>query len=136
MNEPARQPPRGRAGLTLIEVMLTMVILGIAGIVLVSSVAQCLAVVRSTRLYNHAHALLARVEVEHPLFADEIEAGEESGRFAGTDYGDFEWTRRIEPVGEETDRLFEVTTRIAWTQRGRSGFEEVVFYRIGPEVLP
>ncbi len=124
---------RARAGLTLIEVMLAMVIMTIGGMVLITSVSQCLGVVRAARLYNHAHALLARIDLEHPLFDEDVQAGTERGYFGGTDYGNFEWTRTIEAVGDEEDRLFEISTRVSWTRRGRAGYEEVVYYRHAPE---
>lgn len=124
---------RTKRGLTLIEVMLTMAILGIAGAALVSATAQCLAVIRTTRLYNQAHTLLARVDLEHPLFGEDIQAGTERGRFREADYAPFSWERTIEIVGDEEDRLFEIRTRILWTERGRRGFEEVVYYRHAPE---
>lgn len=125
-----------REGLTLIEVMLTMAILGIAGIVLVTSVSQALGVVRATRLYNHAHTLLAQVKLENPLFDEDVAPGTEYGSFPGTEYGTFEWTRTTEQVGDEADGLFEVTVRISWSRRGQSSFEEVVFYRhVPPEAF-
>lgn len=134
MNRTTPQPPSGaRAGLTLIEVMLTMVILSIAGIVLITAVSQSLAVVRAARLYNQAQLLLAQVELEHPLFDEDVEVGTERGRFAQTDAGPFDWERTIDVVGDEEDRLFEVRTRISWSRQRHSGFEEVVTYRYAPE---
>ena len=133
MNERRSDRQRNRAGLTLIEVMMTMVILGIAGIVLVTAVSQCLGVVRAARLYNHAHMLLAQVDLEHPLFDEDVEVGREQGRFRRHELGDFSWSREIEHVGDEEDRLFEVRTRIHWTRRSQTGFEEVVYYRYVPD---
>ena len=119
--------------MTLIEVMLTIIILGIAGIVLITTTSQGLGVVRSARLYNHAHTLLARIELEHPLFDEDIQVGTEQGSFPRTELGDFNWSRTIEMIGEEEDYLFEVRTRVSWTRRGQTGYEEVVFYRYAPE---
>lgn len=124
---------RAKRGLTLIEVMLAVAIMGIAGIALISAIGQGMAVVRGARLYSHAHTLLARVELEHPLFNDEIDVGVEQGRFDDRELGAFEWRRQIEAVGEEEDRLFLVTTRISWTRSGRRGYEEIAFYRYAPE---
>ncbi len=123
---------RSRAGLTLIEVMLAMAILAIGGIVLISSVSQCLAVVRAARLYNHAHTLLARIDLEHPLFDEDIQVGTERGRFSGAEYRDFAWERETELVGDEDDGLYEVVSRVTWSRRGETGFEEVVYYRYVP----
>ncbi len=133
MNDAPHPRNRSRAGLTLIEVMLTVVILTVGGIVLVTATSQCLGVMRAARLYNHAHTLLARVDLEHPLFDEDIQVGTERGHFSGAEYGNFEWSRAIEMVGDEEDRLFEITTRVSWTRRGQAGFEEVVYYRYAPE---
>lgn len=122
-----------RAGITLIEVMLTIIILGIAGVVLITTTSQGLGVVRSARLYNHAHTLLARIDLEHPLFDEDIQVGTEQGRFPSTELGEFSWSRTIEMIGEEEDGLFEVRTRVSWTRRGQGGYEEVVYYRYAPE---
>lgn len=122
-----------RAGITLIEVMLTIIILGIAGVVLITTTSQGLGVVRAARLYNHAHTLLARIDLEHPLFDEDIQVGTERGRFPSTELGDFSWSRTIEVIGEEEDGLFEVRTRVSWTRRGQTGYEEVVYFRYAPE---
>lgn len=122
-----------RAGITLIEVMLTIIILGIAGVVLITTTSQGLGVVRAARLYNHAHSLLARIDLEHPLFDEDIQVGTERGRFPSTELGDFSWSRTIEVIGEEEDGLFEVRTRVSWTRRGQTGYEEVVYFRYAPE---
>ncbi len=121
-----------RSGLTLIEVMLALSILGIGLFVLVAGTAQGLAVVRAARLYDHAHGLLGRIEAEHPIRSEDIRPGVERGAF-GYEHRDFSWEREIDYVGDEEDRLFVVTTRVIWSRRGRRGFEEVVTYRHLPE---
>lgn len=113
--------------------MLTIIILGIAGVVLITTTSQGLGVVRAARLYNHAHSLLARIDLEHPLFDEDIQVGTERGRFPSTELGDFSWSRTIEVIGEEEDGLFEVRTRVSWTRRGQTGYEEVVYFRYAPE---
>jgi prepilin-type N-terminal cleavage/methylation domain-containing protein len=133
MSERRARRMRRRAGLTLIEVMLTMVVLGLAGVVLITATSQALGVVRAARLYNHAYQLLNRIELEHPLFDEDVEEGEEQGSFRDTGLGTFRWTRSIAVVGEEEDDLFEVRTRVSWSQRGRTGYEEVVTYRHVPQ---
>ncbi len=127
-----RKKNRGSEGLTLIEVMLSLAILGIGLFVLVAGVAQCLAVVRTARLYDHAHGLLGRIEVENTVIPGEIRPGTERGGF-DSDFRDFSWEREIDVVGEEEDRLFEITTRVIWSRQGRRGFEEVVTYLHAPE---
>jgi prepilin-type N-terminal cleavage/methylation domain-containing protein len=121
------------SGLTLVEVLLAMAVLSIAGISLISAMGQAVAVVRSARLYNHSHTLINRVQLENPLFDEDIDVGRESGVYQDVRLGAFNWTREISLVGEEEDRLFEVRIRISWAVRGQSSYEEVVFYRHVPE---
>lgn len=119
--------------MTLIEVMLAVAILGIAGVSLVAAIGQGMSVVRSAQLYAHAHTLLARLELEHPLFDEDIAVGVERGSFYGEQLGAFAWQRTIETVGEEEDSLYQVTAQVSWSRRGRRSFEEVVYYRFAPE---
>jgi prepilin-type N-terminal cleavage/methylation domain-containing protein len=122
-----------RTGLTLIEVMLALAILGIGLSVLIASASKCLAVIRQSKNYETARHLLALVEVEEPLLLKEkIEAGSEDGQFTG-DYYSYKWSRNIEVVGEEEDGLFSVTTRVSWSERGANPHEEVVEYLYAPE---
>lgn len=122
-----------RDGLSLIEVMLAMAILGIGLFVLIESASRSLAVVRAARLYDHAHSLLNQVELRNPLINKELEVGVEQGRFDDPEFRDYQWTRTIEVVGDEEDELFLVTTRVSWTRRGQSSFEEMAQYRYAPK---
>jgi prepilin-type N-terminal cleavage/methylation domain-containing protein len=127
-----RQTARARAGLTLIEVMLAVAILGIGITALVAAASRCLAVVRRAKNFETARHLLAVVEVEEPLqLKEEIEEGSESGSFSG-DFRGFSWQRRITMVGEEDEGLYEVSTRINWSELGKTSFEEVVTYLYAP----
>ena len=122
-----------RAGLSLVEVLLAVVILSIGITVLVDAASRCLAVVRQSRNYETVRHLLARVEVENPLqLEDEIKEGSENGDFKGGPW-DYTWTREIVIIGEEEDRLFEVRTRVfkAGTQPGSS--EEIVTWMYIPK---
>ena len=68
---------RQRSGMTLIEVLAALAILGIGLAVLIQSVARCLAVVHTTRNYETARYLLQRLDLEHPLgVTDPIVAGQ------------------------------------------------------------
>jgi len=125
-----------RYALTLIEVLLALTILSIGLFVMIATASRCLAVARQAKHYEKARHLLARVEVEEPLpLKEEIEEGTESGGFRG-ESSDYRWRRTIELVGEEEDALFEVTTRVMWSDRGQQAFEEVVTYlHAPPDVL-
>ena len=109
---------RQRYGMTLIEVLAAMAILGIGLAVLVQSVARCLAVVHTTRNYETARYLLQRLDLEHPLGVTEpIVAGVSDGRFDPPN-DDFTWNREITAIGMEDEPLFQVKTRIAWSNTG------------------
>lgn len=123
--------PARNAGLTLIEVMLAIVILGVGSGVLMLATARCLAVVTKARHYSTAHRLILRVGTENPLTRGEMDAGIESGDFEdGT-----RWERKvIEPEDENREGLYTVRTRVSWSTRGKERFEEIVtWHYIEPE---
>lgn len=122
--------------MTLIEVMLAVVILGVSLGVLVEAASRSLAVVRQARNYELARRMLGRVEAEHPLWLeDEITAGQDGGGFDGGPEG-WSWERTIEDLGaveEQQEGLFRLTTRVSWAQGRRVGSEEVVQLLYVPE---
>lgn len=115
--------------MTLIEVMLAVVILGLSLGVLIEAASRALAVVRLARNYEMARRMLGRVDAENPLrLLDEIAAGQEGGGFSGGPSG-WSWTRTIADFGEEDDQkegLFQLTTRVYWSEQDRKGMEETV----------
>lgn len=125
-----------KAGLTLIEVMLAVVILGLALGGLVEAASRALAVVRQARNYEMARRMLGRVDAENPLrLEDEIQAGEESGGFDGGPAG-WSWTRTLVDYGaddEQKQGLFLLTTRVYWSQGDKRGLEETVQYLYVPK---
>jgi len=126
-----------KSGMTLIEVLLAVVILGTALMALVEGASRALAVVRQARNYEQARRMLGLVEAENPLrLEDEITAGQDSGGFTGGPSG-WSWVRIIEDFGaedEEQEGLFQVTTRVYWSQSGdRRGMEETVQMLYVPE---
>ncbi len=111
---------RQRCGMSLIEVLAAMAILGIGLGVLIESVARCLSVIHTTRNYETARYLLQRLDLEHPLgVTEQITAGDTDGRFDPPN-DDFTWSREITPLGLEDEPLFQVKTRIAWSNEGGS----------------
>lgn len=115
--------------------MLALVILGIGTAGLVLAAGRCIAVVRKARIFEDSRMLFGRVELEDPLaLKEEIEEGTESGDFEGGPEG-YRWSREISIVGEnEEDGLFQVTTRVYWTDRGEEKYDEVVTYLFSPRV--
>ena len=107
-----------RSGLTLIEVLLALAILGIGLSVLIQSVSRCLQVVHKTRNYETARYLLQRLDLEHPLgVTEQIATGVDQGR-CDPPNDDFSWSREITAIGLQDEPLFQVKTRIAWSDDG------------------
>jgi prepilin-type N-terminal cleavage/methylation domain-containing protein len=133
MNAPLQPGPARCAGMTLIEVLLALAILGVGLTILVSTAAKGLTVAKKARYFETARHLLGMVELEAPL--DNIDDVLDKG-----DGGTFErpnqlyrWTREFEIVGPEEDRLFLVRTRIYWAERGQESYEEAVTYLYSPD---
>lgn len=123
------KPATRRAGMTLIEVMLAVVILGMSLGALVEAASRALAVVRQARNYEMARRMLGRVDAENPLrLLDEIVAGTESGGFKGGPSG-WSWTRTLVDFSaddEQKEGLFQLSTRVSWSQGEGRGMEETV----------
>jgi hypothetical protein len=115
--------------MTLIEVMLAVVILGMSLGALVEAASRALAVVRQARNYEMARRMLGRVDAENPLrLLDEIAAGTTSGGFDGGPSG-WGWTRTLVDFSADDDQkegLFQLTTRVTWAQGQGQGMEETV----------
>jgi len=122
-----------RAGLTLIEVMLALVILGMGMVALVTAAGRCISVARQAKNFDTARELLSRVEVEQPMMLEEtVEDIAGSGTFESP-YEDFSWTRTVEPEGFEEDGMWRVETEILWTEDQRGKKEKVVTLIYWPE---
>lgn len=123
-----------KSGMTLIEVLLAVAILGVGAGVLMMATARCLAVISKSRHYSTAQRLILQVGAEHPLTRGSIKVDSDSGRF--DDDPDYTWERQItEPEDENRKGLYTVRTRVSWSDRGKTSFEEVVTWQyIPPEV--
>ena len=121
-----------KAGLTLIEVLIAMVILSVGVSSLMMAMTRCLAVVRTARNRDTARNLLRRVDIENPIDKKEIEETMESGTF--DDAPGFSWEREITMVDEEErPGLFVVDTQVRWSRAGKDAFEEMVEYKYAPD---
>lgn len=124
---------RHKTGLTLVEVLLAVAILGIgiAGMIMAGS--RCLAVARQARNFLQAREAIAQVEVESPLaLVEDMDRANDGGSLKAP-YEKFRWERVVEPVGLEDDHLYQVTTSISWSEQGRAGGESVVTYVYRPD---
>ncbi len=121
-----------KLGLTLIEVLLALVILSVGVSSLMLAMARCLSVIQTARHRDVARNLIARVDIENPIEDAELDEISDSGTFS--DVEGYEWVRTIEMVDEEErPGLFLVTTRIEWSVRGKTAFEEVTSYKYAPD---
>lgn len=125
----ARRGQRSRAGLTLIEVLLALAILGVGLSVLVASAGRAMSVVKQVRHFTTARHLLDILDLEQPIEDLAALMGiTESGGFESPNDA-YSWERSVEPMinmeDEETE-YFIVRSRILWSDRGRSSFEERV----------
>ncbi|MBP1588624.1 MAG: prepilin-type N-terminal cleavage/methylation domain-containing protein [Kiritimatiellae bacterium] len=137
--------PRPNAGLTLLEVMVAVVILGTSMGGLVAMASRSLGIVRQAANYEMARRMLGRVDAEKPLWLeDEIQPGTTSGKFDGKEAreNNWRWERVIEEVETTAESsaeenaaggLFLLTTRVYWGETGgRGGHEETVQYLFVP----
>lgn len=114
-----------KSGMTLIEVLLAVVLLGTGGGALLLATARCLEVAGRSKHYSTAQRLIANISAEHPLSRGMIKEGRDSGLFY--DAPGYRWEREIEGADtEDREGLFTVRTRVLWSDRGKSAYEEIV----------
>lgn len=118
---------RGAAGLTLIEVLLSVAILVVGFSVLLTAASRCLAVMKSAKNYQAAHAVLDRGDLEHPLF---LTNRVEDLAVNAKEYDGLTYSRVVED-DEDKDELYLVRTRVSWGDGGQ--YEEVLSYVYFPD---
>jgi len=116
-----------KRGLTLLEVMIAVIIIGFGFVSLLSASARCLKVVKQAREFETARSLMERLKKEDPLQLDEVD-GDEMQRGTFDEFRDYRWERELTLVGEESDRFYLVKTRVVWEADERKKKEEVVEY--------
>lgn len=122
-----------RGGLTLVEVLLALAILAVTAGVLMTAVSRCLAVVRLSKNYYDARRILDLGELEHPLLVTKDEINKTKDKVINLNVGPLEYEDRytFTRTGERSTRfkdLVVVTTRVAWSTKGREAHEEVTSY--------
>ena len=124
---------RRKAGLTLVEVLLALVILGTGMVALVTAAGRCIGVARQAKNYETARELLARVEVEKPMMLEETAEDDAGDGVFEAPFSNFRWKRTVEPEGFEDDGLWRVITEINWTEDKTARNEKVVTLIYWPE---
>jgi prepilin-type N-terminal cleavage/methylation domain-containing protein len=128
-----RSGPAQCGGLTLIEVLVALAILGVSAGVLMTAVSRCLAVVRISKNYYTARHVLDLGELEHPILLkkDKVSGQQQvvNLRIGPITYpNDYVFTRDAERSETFNEDLYVVHTRVTWSTRGQQSFEEVVSY--------
>jgi prepilin-type N-terminal cleavage/methylation domain-containing protein len=130
---------RKKAGLTLIEVLVAVVILGSGLVILISAASKCISVAKQIRTYDTARELLGVVEQEFMnklLEGDKLKELSDSVSFRDP-FTRYRGSYRTEEVGLEEDGLFKVYYTVQWAERGRNSSEETVtFMQQTPEGGP
>lgn len=129
-NDPAKAC-RGKAGLSLVEVMIAVLIMGVGISSMVAAATKSLAVANKAREYETVRRLIGQVDLEIDIDLEEIKEGVESGRFVSP-YSDYSWKREIEELEGEALGMFLVKTSVSWSDRGKTVTEEVQTYIHGP----
>lgn len=117
-----------KSGMTLVETVLALAILSIGIFILIETTAKCLAVVRLSRNYQTARAVLDRGESEYPLQGTN---GVEKNKVEPVDYNGYVFSRDIQPVDGEK-KLYKVVTKVAWSETGHESGEELIGYLYCP----
>ena len=118
-----------RDGLTLIEVMLAVAILGVGMAALLTGASRCVAVMKLSREYQEAQWVLELALLEHPIVEQDPIDEQEVDR---EDYDKYTFSREVED-DEDEDGLFVVRSRVRWPAGQGERTEEVVQYVFRPE---
>lgn len=138
-----------KSGLSLVEVMIALVILGTALISLLGATSRCLAVARAARDYENARHLIsvtqqqfkeAQLEAETSQTYEGLEEQEEEisfdepyERFTGGWRVEEVLTKGDTAVEEGCEGLYMITYFVNWLDREKDMGEEVVTYVYDPE---
>ena len=124
-----------RAGMTLVEVLLATMILGLCFVAQLTALSRCLAVMRVAKNFQEAHYVLGDAAVEFPLLRsrqEEIDDPSEWEVPAEPYDGGFVYTRSIDDPDAEGDddfRLVRITETVSWAAMGKTKSEVVESFR-------
>ncbi len=121
----------GRAGMTLIEVLLAAALLGLGLASLLGGLSNCLAVMKASREYQQAQWVMGLGELKYPIREveeiEDLEVDPDSGLAEG-----YTFERTVDEKdlasGQEDDGLYVLRTRVVWGSGGAGQTEELVGY--------
>jgi prepilin-type N-terminal cleavage/methylation domain-containing protein len=130
-------PCRVRGGMTLVEVLLAIAILGTSLVALLVACSRCLAVMKIAQRYQGAQWTMGAAEVDHPIYeTNDVE----SLVVEPQEYpGGYVYSRALEDEPfDEKHHLYLMRIRVKWADRGSETMEEVVrcFYQPKDEDKP
>ncbi len=124
----------GKAGLTLIEVLLAAAFLGLAMVTILTAISRCLWVFKDASQYHKELWALSVAEAEHPLVRsmqkrdiepDDYEVSQE-------EYDGISYERTVDdPHKDDEDskvRLLVVKMKLSWPGRSKDKVDEITRY--------
>jgi prepilin-type N-terminal cleavage/methylation domain-containing protein len=124
-----------RGGMTLIEVLLATMILGLSFVALLTALARCLAVIRVAKNFQEAHYVLGTAAVEFPLLRSRVEEVDDPGEWevsSETYDNGFTYTRTVDDPdldGDDDFRLVRITETVSWETMGKTKSEVVESFK-------
>ena len=119
-------------GLSLVEVLLSIVILSVGISALMIATNKCLVVLKRAQNRDIAYNLIRQIDTDYPIQKNELDEKIESGSFKN--YDDFTWEREIlfEDF-EKTPGLFLINLTVMWSEKGNVSNEKISYYIYAPE---
>ena len=113
------------SGLSLVEVLLSIVILSVGISALMIATNKCLVVLKRAQNRDIAYNLIRQIDTDYPIQKNELDEKIESGSFKN--YDDFTWEREIffEDF-EKTPGLFLINLTVMWSEKGNVSNEKLV----------
>lgn len=110
-------PDRGRGGMTLVEVLLAVFVLGVCLVGIMEGMASCMEVFRAAGVVRQGANVISRGDAEHPLFVkndptEDLPVSPDGSLAEGWTY------ERTVEEDEDEDGLFVVTVA---ARKGRGG---------------
>lgn len=120
------------SGLSLVEVLLSIVILSVGISALMIATNKCLVVLKRAQNRDIAYNLIRQIDTDYPIQKNELDEKIESGNFKN--YEDFSWEREIlfEDF-EKTPGLFLINLTVMWSEKGNVSNEKISYYIYAPE---
>jgi len=122
-----------QTGMTLIEVMLAVAILGLGLVMMLTAISRCLGVLKISQQYHKAMWALSAGEAKYPLLR-KPDMKPDDLAVPADDLDDIRYERTVADPDKDADgaaiRLLVVTTKLSWQGRGREQTETIPRYVI------